>query len=314
MSRVRSTHIIFSYVVSLVVAIALLVLWVIYVVRSGARIEEVASRLGRGEGSLHWVVLVVGCVLLTVLIFGLTYQLAQTFAARRYSRKQEEFVANITHELKSPLAAIQLHAQTLQQGDLAEADRERSVGFILQSAERMSRLVDNVLESSRLIARRQLLELEPIALAGFFGPYLAEASQRVAGHGVELKSELATHAVVMATGDALRRVMDNLIDNATHFSMRGGEVRCRVRDQAGGVRIEVEDDGIGIPKQELKKVFDRFYQIGKEISGRRQGTGLGLSIVSALVRQMRGTVRAFSQEGKPGTCFVIELPAVEAAS
>jgi len=125
---------------------------------------------------------------------------------------------------------------------------------------------------------------------------------------------LSTRCEVMATADALRRVMDNLIDNATHFSARGGEVRCRIHDRANTVRIEVEDDGIGIPNQELKKIFDRFYQIGKEISGRRQGTGLGLSIVSALVGQMKGTVHAYSQEGKPGTRFVIDLPKSEATA
>jgi signal transduction histidine kinase len=112
----------------------------------------------------------------------------------------------------------------------------------------------------------------------------------------------------MATTEALRRVMTNLIDNAVRFSSRGGEVRCRVRDEERLVRIEVEDDGAGIPKKELSKVFDRFYQIGKEISGRRGGTGLGLSIVLGLVKEMKGDVRAFSQEGRPGSRFVVTLP------
>jgi two-component system sensor histidine kinase VicK len=90
--------------------------------------------------------------------------------------------------------------------------------------------------------------------------------------------------------------------------MRGGEIRCRVVDTTDTVRIEVEDDGIGIPRAELKKVFDRFYQIGRELSGRRGGTGLGLSIVWGLVRELRGQVRAFSHEGRPGTRFVVTLP------
>ncbi len=311
MRRKRSSQIITTYVVSLLTAIGLLVMWVIYVLRSGSMIDELASRLGRSPGSLHWWVLALGCVMLTLVIFGLTYQLALTLSARRYSRQQEEFVANITHEMKSPLAAIQLHAQTLQQPQLSPLDHERSLGFILQQSERMSRLVDNVLESSRMIGRKRRLDLEPIALDHFFELYFAEARLRVASHGVRLTSHLNTRCEVMATTDALRRVMDNLIDNATHFSRRGGEVRCRVHDSSATVRIEVEDDGVGIPKAELKKIFSRFYQIGKEISGRRKGTGLGLSIVSGLVNQMRGTVRAFSQDGKPGTRFVIDLPKAE---
>lgn len=306
----RSAPVLVTYILSLVSIIALLVVWVVYVVRSSSRISDLAGRVGTSEQSLHWAVLTVGATLLGLLIAGLTYQVAQTLAARRYSQKQEEFVSNISHEMKSPLAAIKLHAQTLEQGRLADADQRRSVAFILQEAERMGTLVDNVLESSRLSARKKLLDLRPVALEGFFAEFLTVARPRVESHGVSLRVEGDTHAVVAATPDALERVMTNLLDNAVRFSDRGGEVRCRLRDEAGKVRIEVEDDGVGIPKGELKKIFDRFYQIGREISDRRKGTGLGLAIVSGLVREMRGSVHAFSQEGRPGTRFVIELPAV----
>jgi signal transduction histidine kinase len=108
--------------------------------------------------------------------------------------------------------------------------------------------------------------------------------------------------------------MTNLVENAVRFSHKGGEIRCRVDDAGGTVRIAVEDDGIGIPRHELPKIFDRFYQIGKEISGRRGGTGLGLAIVAALVKEMHGEVRAMTFEGRPGTRFVVTLPFAEPAS
>jgi signal transduction histidine kinase len=130
----------------------------------------------------------------------------------------------------------------------------------------------------------------------------------IEARGVALTVDLSTSATVLATPDALHRILTNLLDNAVRFSTRGGEVRCRIADDGDEVYIEVEDEGIGIPRQELKKVFDRFYQIGREISARRAGTGLGLAIVYGLVREMRGRVRAFSQEGRPGTRFVVTLP------
>jgi signal transduction histidine kinase len=304
----RSIRIIVSYVLSLVVALALLVWWIVYVLQASARINHFAQRLGGGGTTSHWLVLGIGCLLFVLLIAGLTFQLAHALAERNYSRKQEEFVSNITHEMKSPLAAIKLHAQTLQQGGLSADDVHRSVGFVLQQVGRMETLVDNVLESSRLMARRKRPALEPLRLADWVQPFLDEMRGVLDARGLTLLADVRTNATVMASPDVLQRILTNLLENAARFSMRGGEIRCRVVDTADTVRIEVEDDGIGIPRAELKKVFDRFYQIGRELSGRRGGTGLGLSIVWGLVRELRGQVRAFSHEGRPGTRFVVTLP------
>jgi signal transduction histidine kinase len=172
----------------------------------------------------------------------------------------------------------------------------------------MDMLVDNVLESSRLAARKKST-LRPVPLAAFFDAYFEEVRPPIEARGVRLDVEIATGSTVMGTAEGLHRIMTNLIENAVRFSSGGGVIRCRVADAADHVRIEVEDEGVGIPRAELPRIFDRFYQIGREISGRRGGTGLGLSIVSGLVREMKGRVQAFSQEGKPGTRFVITLPA-----
>jgi signal transduction histidine kinase len=307
-TRSRSARIIVVYVLSLVVTLALLVFWIVYVVQAGSTINEYAARLGGTGTAYHWIALASGAALFVVLIAGLTFQLAHALGERNYSRRQEEFVSNITHEMKSPLAAIKLHAQTIEDGDLPAPVRRQSLEFILQQVGRMEALVDNVLESSRLVARRQPQALEPVDLRQFFRAYFDEIRPSVEGRQLHLAVEMATRAVVLATPDGLHRVMTNLIENAVRFSSKGGEIRCRVVDDRRVVRLEVEDDGMGIPNSELNKVFDRFYQIGKEISGRRGGTGLGLSIVSTLAREMRGRVRAFSHEGRPGTRFVVTLP------
>lgn len=298
-----------TYILSLAIAVALLVVWVVYVVRSGTRIEQLAGRHGMEGGDVPWLVLVTGCVLLFLLIGGLTYQLAQALAAVRTVRKQEEFLANVTHELKSPLAAIKLHAQTLEQPAVPEASRRRSTALVLEQVSRMERLVDNVLESSRLVGRRRRLELQPVALRPFLAGYLADVEPRFEARGVQLAVHGGTEATVMATPDALFRVLENLLDNAARHSRPGGEVRLRVRDGGGTTTIEVEDDGAGIPKRELPRVFERFYR-GESGPTERpaSGTGLGLAIVSGLVDEMRGRVHADSLEGRPGARFVVELP------
>lgn len=298
-----------TYVVSLAIAVALLVVWVVYVVRSGSRIEELAGRHGVADADVPWVVLVTGCVLLFLLIGGLTYQLAQALAAVRTLRSQEEFLANVTHELKSPLAAIKLHAQTLEQASLPEAARQRSTALVLEQASRMERLVDNVLESSRLVGRKRRLELGPVALGPFVERYVADVRPRVEARGLRLAADGTSRATVLATSDALFRVLENLVDNAARHSLPGAEVRLRVADGPATTTIEVEDDGVGIPKRELPRVFDRFYRGESGPPARPgSGTGLGLAIVSGLVAEMRGRVQAFSQEGRPGARFVVELP------
>ncbi len=287
----RFARIIVVYVASLVITVAMLVWWIIAVL------------------PYHWAALTGGSVLLGLLIVGLTFQLAHALGERNYSRRQEEFVSNITHEMKSPLAAIKLHAQTLEQ--IAPDDEQRSVHFILQSVARMETLVDNVLESSRLMARKARTPLAPTPLRPFFIGYFAEVRPTIEGRGLAFAAEVDTGATVLANDDGLRRVMTNLVENAVRFSHKGGEIRCRVSDVGNVVRIEVEDDGVGIPRHELTKIFDRFYQIGREISGRRGGTGLGLAIVAALVKEMNGDVKAMTIDGRPGTRFVVTLPLAE---
>jgi signal transduction histidine kinase len=313
----RTGRLITMYVLSLAATFALLVVWIAYVVRSGNVLADLGRRINAplgASGRFPWVVLTVGGVLLFFLVVGLTYQLAQALAARRYALKQEEFVSNVTHEMKSPLAAIKLHAQTLrQQAELSGPVRDRFLGVIEQQADRMASLVDNVLESSRLLARKHSMELVAVDLAAFLDDYLRGARANAEVRGVRLLADVRLSSRVLGNEEALRRIFDNLIDNAVRFSSRGGEVRFRAWEDAGRSWLQVEDDGVGIPKQELAYVFERFYQAGGADDPHRRGTGLGLSIVAGLVSEMGGTVQAFSHEsseGRGGSRFLVELPAL----
>lgn len=300
------------FVASVTATVAALVVWVVYVLSSVTRIGELATGFGMESANAHWIVLAAGVLLLGLLIVGLSVLLAQALAEQRWARNLDEFVSNVTHELKSPLAAIKLHAQSLELGELG-AEERRSLGYIVKETERMAVLVDNVLESSRLAApRRPAAVLAPLEVTGFLAGWEQDMRVRVEGHGLELVTEVPDQRLwILATPERLTRILDNLVENAVRFSSRGGQVRCRLSASRESVRFEVEDDGIGIPKSELGQIFERFYQIGKEISGRRGGTGLGLSIVSGVVSELRGTVKAYSQEGRPGARFVVEIPRTE---
>jgi len=303
------------YLAALAMTTALLVFWVVVVQRFTTEINQMLSKLGVEWNQFHWFIQSTGAGLFFLVIVALTYLLAVTLAERRYSRKQEEFLSNITHELKTPVAAIKLHGQTLEQDDLEAEDRKLSVGFILKEAERVDSLVDNLLESSRLLAGGGGDgDLRPVDLRQFFREYQEAVVGRFDLRKVDLTFEVQSRSVVMATTEALRRIMDNLIGNAVRFTEDGGEIVVGVRDGGDGAEIIVADTGVGIPKRELPRIFGRFYRLRREIETRRHGTGLGLAIVRSLVEELRGQIRAFSREDRPGTRFEIRLPHVKPRS
>lgn len=295
------------YLVALGMATALLIFWILVVQRFAPEINQLLSRLGFQWNHFHFFVASTGALLIFLVILALTYLMAITLSERRYRVKQEFFLAGLTHELKSPVAAIKLHAQTLEQGGLDEGEVAQFAGYIVSEASRVATLVDNLLESGRL-ASRSGNPLAPVRLKEFFALYEEQARSRFDLREVDLHFEVHSKAAVMASGEALQRIMDNLIDNAIRFTGKGGRILCQVRDRLGDTEIIVADNGVGIPKPELTKVFDVFYRLQREVEGRRKGTGLGLAIVRGLVEQMRGRVRAISGEGEPGTRIEIRLP------
>ncbi len=302
------------YLAALAMTTALLAFWILVVQRFNIEINQLVSRLGVEWNQFHWFVGSAGGGLFFLVIVALTYLLALTLAERRYSRKQEEFLANITHELKTPVAAIKLHAQTLEQEEVSAAEQRRFVGYIVQEAERVAGLVDNLLESGRLIAGKSTGDLVPIDLRQFFRQYQQAVEARFDLGGIDLRFEVRSRSVVMATHEALSRVMDNLISNALRFTAAGDRILCQVHDGARDAEIVVADTGVGIPRRDLHKIFDRFYRLRREIGQRRsagRGTGLGLAIVRGLVEEMRGHIRAVSSDDRPGTRFEIRLPQVD---
>ncbi len=313
MSRRSTWHalvIYLIYVAAIAVTTALLVFWVVVVQRYGLEINQLLSSIGFEWNQFHWFVTTSGAGLFFLVFVALTYLLAVTLSERRYSRKQQEFLTNISHELKSPVAAIKLHAQTLEQDDLEPDHQRLFTGYIVREAERVGTLVDNLLESGRILSGSASADLRPIDLNEFFDRYRETVETRFDLSGINLGFSIDTRSKVMASDEGLQRIMDNLIDNALRFTAEGGKIRCQAHDRVSAVEIVVADDGIGIPQPELPKIFDRFYRLSREIGNRRRGTGLGLSIVRGLVEDMRGTIRALSGDDQPGTRFEIRLPRV----
>jgi two-component system phosphate regulon sensor histidine kinase PhoR len=232
---------------------------------------------------------------------------------RRIEAMRRDFVANASHELKTPLTAIRGFAERLADAELADAGAKHAVEAILGNAKRLGALVDDLLELSRIESGGVPLRVEAIAAGELARRLLRELDPRL--RTGELDSEVAIEGDdrVLADRSALEQVLGNLLDNAIKYTAPGGRIALRVRRaSADRVRVEVEDSGLGIPRKDLPRIFERFYRVDPSRSRALGGTGLGLAIVKHWVQVMGGQLGVESQLGT-GSRFWVELPAASAA-
>ncbi len=228
---------------------------------------------------------------------------------RRLETVRRDFVANVSHELKTPLTSISGYAETILT-DRPEPDvARRFLETILSNARRMQRLVDGLLDLSRIESGRWQPELEEVDVAVTIEDVWGGAAERAAARRVELSLDVAAGAEsVAADPDGLRQVLRNLIDNALRYSPPGGRITCRSRRDGEGTVISVSDTGPGIAGEHLPRIFERFYRADHSRSREEGGTGLGLAIVKHLVEAHGGRVWADSERGR-GTTVSCWFPA-----
>jgi len=228
---------------------------------------------------------------------------------RHLENVRKEFVANVSHELRTPIASLSAAAEMLRRtGELPEAASELLM-MIERNAERLRRLVEDLLDLSRIEARGLPLTLEPLApsaiVQGLIDPLRARAEARRIALSITLPADLP---LVRADRRALEQVLGNLLDNALKYASDGARVEMSGAALDGRVRLRVSDSGPGIEARHLPRLFERFYRVDAGRSRDLGGTGLGLSIVKHLVESMGGTVRVDSAVGR-GTTFEVSLPA-----
>ena len=224
----------------------------------------------------------------------------------RLEHVRQEFLTNVSHELRTPLTAILTFVETLEAGDIDEANRQRFLSIIRRNAHRMHALIDDILELSAIEAGNIQVKLEPIRLRRSVDDVIASLDQGGVEHQVTVEQLIDDAVEVSADPRRLDQMLTNLIDNAIKFNREGGRVTVKY-ERADGDRIIVEDTGEGIPAQHQERLFERFYRVDRARSREVGGTGLGLAIVKHLARAHGGEVTVDSTLGE-GSRFVIELP------
>jgi two-component system phosphate regulon sensor histidine kinase PhoR len=229
---------------------------------------------------------------------------------RRLERVRRDFVANVSHEFKTPLTAIQGFAETLLGGALDDtANRKRFVEIIRDHSARLARLTDDLLKLSLIEAGKLELEFRPVKVAGLLDSCLETTRLKAAQKQLTLSVECPA-SLPAVRGDARRlaEVLQNILDNAVQYTAEGGTISIRARAEDHLVRIAVSDTGIGIPRDEQQRIFERFYRVDAARSREAGGTGLGLSIAKHLVEAHGGRIEVESEVGQ-GSTFSVLLPA-----
>ncbi|MDE4542045.1 two-component system histidine kinase PnpS [Thermoanaerobacterium sp. R66] len=228
---------------------------------------------------------------------------------RKLEKIRSDFVANVSHELRTPLTSIRGFIETLREGAIDNVERrDRFLEIIEFEAERLTRLINDILTLSEIENLKEGFVKEDIAIDEEINEIFYIMEKTAEDKNIKLIKDLNCKDVVIKTSkDRLRQMIINLVDNGIKYTPEGGYVKVTTADMENNIVIEVEDSGIGISKENIPRLFERFYRVDKGRSRKLGGTGLGLAIVKHIVESMKGSITVESEVGK-GTKFTIVLP------
>jgi OmpR-family two-component system manganese-sensing sensor histidine kinase len=224
-----------------------------------------------------------------------------------YDRLQQ-FTADASHELRTPIATIQTNVQVaLSDSEANPEEYRRTLEVVERMAQRMGRLVEDLLFLTREDSNGENRSYTKVDLARILDEVVEEQGSVAAGLGIALHSVINTTSYVLGDGDQLARLFTNLVSNALRYTAQGGEVVAALKPEGRDCVVTIQDTGMGIPIAHQDKIFERFYRVDPARSRRLGGFGLGLAIAKKIVEEHRGTLAVQSTEGK-GTTFIVHLP------
>ncbi len=286
-------------VVLIVLVVALTVGWVVV---------TVMAALEGDEPAFYWTLLAVGATFLVLILLGVVLYLWLSIKAVRLNQRQSNFIDSVTHELKSPIAALKLYLQTLDRRQLRPEQASQFYRSMLEDLERLDSLINHLLDAARVDRGPIEAPLERVDLAALITS-VAKATRQMHGVGQEAIELRLQPVFLQARSTELEMLFRNLIDNAVKYSLPKSKVEIDLLvDSRGRTIARIADNGPGIPINWRRKIFGRFVRMGSELERRQKGTGLGLFIVRELIRRMRGKITVRGRGSQRGTVFEVELP------
>lgn len=244
-------------------------------------------------------------------ISGLVAVLHDTTEQEKEERERRLFVSNVSHELRTPLTSVKSYLEALDEGALSEPVAPDFIRVSLDETNRMMRMVTDLLHLSRIDNATSHLDVELINFTAFI-TFILNRFDKMRAQDQEKKYELVrdypiTSVWIEIDTDKMTQVIDNILNNAIKYSPDGGKITVSMKTTDDQMILSISDQGLGIPKEDLPKIFDRFYRVDKARSRAQGGTGLGLAIAKEIIKQHNGFIWAKSEYGK-GSTFTIVLP------
>ena len=244
-------------------------------------------------------------------ISGLVAVLHDTTEQEKEERERRLFVSNVSHELRTPLTSVKSYLEALDEGALCETVAPDFIKVSLDETNRMMRMVTDLLHLSRIDNATSHLDVELINFTAFI-TFILNRFDQIRGQDEDKKYELVrdypiTSVWIEIDTDKMTQVIDNILNNAIKYSPDGGKITVTMKTTDDQMILSISDQGLGIPKQDLPRIFDRFYRVDRARSRAQGGTGLGLSIAKEIIKQHKGFIWAKSEYGK-GSTFTIVLP------
>jgi len=252
--------------------------------------------------------LLVGTFVMAILLGG-SLLLWQAHRNQLDAKQKTSFVSNVSHELKTPLTTIRMYAEMLGEKRIDDSDKQqRYLQTIIRESQRLTRLVNNVLDFSRLEQGRKEFSKEEIDLAALLHQHLDNQLLRIEDAGMQLIRRIdAASAMIESDRDALEQIVLNLIDNAIKYAADGESLTVDLQQRKGQWVVQIKDNGPGIPTTHRQQIFTKFHRVDSSLSARQQGSGLGLSIARQLAEGLGGSLSFCPNQGG-GSCFELTLP------
>lgn len=311
MGRLRNLfHPIMVFIGVQIAWIVLMAVWINWYLENNLAIKEFAQKIRPDlfTVEIQWLILFEGCFLMLLILAGVYVIFVYWNKQNRLNQMQSNFVASVSHELKSPLASIQLYLETLKYQDVSSDERKDFVETMLTDTNRLSELIDNILQSSKADPTSMALQFQPVNLEIFLAEVIKGYKRQLEEKKcfVDLKQE--DSPTLNVDPKALRMVFNNLISNAIRYSPVGSKLTIHLHKIGKYWGIDFEDQGFGFEKKDMKKIFRKFYRVQNTDTQNIEGAGLGLFISSEIVKNHKGRLKVSSPGRGKGSLFSVLLP------